>query len=133
MGEEKIAMTAPVVMTDGDESTGECGKMKFILPAKFKDMTDIPVPTDSDVTLVELDPAIGVVYRYSGYDWQWRRERNFEGMLEQLEEDGVVIDEDQEKKCERWGYDPPLTPFFLRRNEIWCPLTDVQAKILLPN
>jgi len=129
----KISMTAPVVMTPEDESTGECGTMKFILPAEFDDWSLIPEPTDPDVTLEELDPAVGVVHSYSGYNFEWRKERKMKRLMEQLEYDGLSMDEIEMGDCEIWDYNPPWTPFFLRRNEIWCPLTDDQFEMLMLN
>lgn len=125
---EKISMTAPVVMTPGSED--ECGEMMFILPEEYDDMSKIPVPTDADVTLEELDPVTGAAYFYSWWDTPERRAEKLDDLLTQLEVDGVPRSEIDEYKCEAFVYDAPLTLPWTRRNEIWCPLTEEQVTAL---
>ena len=107
--EQKIAMTAPVLMKHEGEDTG----MSFIVP---KDVAakEVPVPKDSAVVMDSLPAGRFAVYRYSG----GRNEANEQEALgklrgwigkQQLKTEGAPL----------FGYyDPPWIPPFMRRNEV---------------
>jgi hypothetical protein len=108
-GEQKIAMTAPVLMKHQGENTG----MSFIVP---KDIAagKVPAPKDAAVTMDDLPAGKFAVYRYSG----GRNEANEQEALGKLR---AWIGK---KQLEVTGdplfgfYDPPWIPTFLRRNEV---------------
>ena len=107
--EQKIAMTAPVLMKHQGDNQG----MSFIVP---KDVAagKVPAPKDEAVTMDELPAGRFAVYRYSG----GRNEANEHAALGKLRE---WIDK-QQLKTEGdplFGYyDPPWIPPFMRRNEV---------------
>jgi hypothetical protein len=102
---EKIAMTSPV-FTDSDS-------MSFIVPSNYTRGT-IPEPTDPNITIQELPARYLAVLRFSG----WGREETVENKKKEL------LETLKENKIETKGevvlmrYNPPFTPWFLRRNEV---------------
>ena len=125
-----IAMTAPVVMHN-DEKVGS-KTMQFILPAEYDEMSKIPKPTKAGVVVKELAPEYGAVHRYSG---TFNDEKNKKKALElgkQLVEDGLSMrDEEILEKFQFWGFNPPFTIPFLRRNEIFISLSKKQVDDLV--
>ncbi|CAN0204103.1 unnamed protein product, partial [Scytosiphon promiscuus] len=57
----QISMTAPVVSSPGSAST-----MQFIMPKKYKSVSDLPTPTDSRVSLREVPEKVYLVHQFSG-------------------------------------------------------------------
>lgn len=110
---EKIAMTTPVLMT-GEES----GTMSFIVP---KDVAakGAPAPASPEVSLGSVPPARYAVYRYSGSASPTRGKAAAQKLLEwasarHLETEGAPLFA---------YYNPPWTPWFMRRNEVLVKLT----------
>lgn len=111
---ENIAMTAPVVQSGGPDAW----IVRFIMP-RGATLASLPVPNDRRVRLVPLPPSRIAVARFSGLtgDGDIRRET---ADLERFM---------AERHLRAAGpaalarYDPPWTPWFMRRNEIWIPVT----------
>jgi DNA gyrase inhibitor GyrI len=116
---QKIAMTAPVFMADdaADAADGKPGTMSFMLPAKVAE-AGAPAPDGKDVTLATIDGGRVATLRFKG----WRSEDERREAADKL---GKWI---AEKGWTAAGepifafYDPPWTPEFMRRNEVWVPL-----------
>ncbi len=111
---QKIAMTTPVFMS-GVESAGT---MAFVLPAGVSG-TQAPRPTDGKLAVRELPSGHFAVLRYSGR----RNVKNEAGALARLRAwlqlQGLKATEARPV----YGYfDPPWTPWFLRRNEVMLRL-----------
>ena len=122
-------MTAPVTM--GNDTASGKKVMQFILPSAMDDMSKIPKPTNSEVTVKELPPEVGAVFRYSGSFNDENHKAKAKEFLSQLKNDGLDIEEDAfMDKHQVWGYNPPWTIPSMRRNEIWIELTDEQVKKL---
>lgn len=127
-GERKLAMTAPVTqaaapmkmeMTAPVTQRAAAGGMavQFVLPADIN-MGNAPEPLDPQVMLREVAARRVAVIRYSGF-WS---ESNYQEHLDQLQ-DGLRaagIAWTGEPVLAR--YNSPMTPWFLRRNEIWLHL-----------
>ncbi len=110
---EKIAMTAPV----GQESVGDQWAVTFMMPATYT-METLPAPDDPAVTLREIPARRMAVVRYRGF-WSERRYQQF---LQELET-WMQTQELSPAGDPVWArYNPPFTPWFLRRNEIMIPL-----------
>lgn len=123
-----IAMTAPVA-TSATPSDGR--RMQFVLPAEFDDLSKIPPPTDERVKVVQVAPAVGVVHRFNGSYDSLRGKELAKSLATQLTADGVAISEQEAlDRYQFWGYNPPFTIPYLRRNEIWIELTSAQAEAL---
>ena len=129
-GERKLAMTAPVTQTAEPvklemtapvtQSAAPGGfRVQFVLP-KGVTSTSAPEPLDPRVTLRDIAPTRVAVIRYSGF-WS---DANYEKHLARLQDGlrAVGLAWDGEAVYSR--YNPPFTPWFLRRNEIWLHLAD---------
>ncbi len=124
-GERKLAMTAPVTQTAAPlkmemtapvtQSAAKGGMLvQFVLPADIT-MDNAPEPLDSRVMLRAVPPKRVAVIRYSGF-WS---DANYNKHLRELQ-DGLRaagIAWKGEPVLSR--YDGPMTPWFMRRNEIW--------------
>lgn len=107
---EKIAMTAPVEQTPQAPGTWV---VRFIMPRQWS-LHTLPVPDDPRVHLRETAPARFAVLRFSGRarpDAVRARADTLRGLLQAhgLDAAGPVS---------LAQYNPPWTPWFMRRNEV---------------
>lgn len=106
----KMAMTAPV--TQAAAPSGYV--VQFVLP---RDVTleTAPVPLDARVKLRQVPASRVAVIRYSG---RWTQ-ANYDEHLAKLQATlrDAAVTWSGEPVLSR--YNPPITPWFLRRNEIW--------------
>lgn len=109
----KLAMTAPVTQ---DAVAGGM-RVQFVLP---KDVTlaTAPVPLDARVRLREEAPVLRAAIRYSG-TWS---QANYEEHLAKLQAALATAGLASEGAPVLARYNGPMTPWFLRRNEIWLAL-----------
>jgi len=127
-GERKLAMTAPVTqaaepvklkMTAPVTQAIDAGgfRVQFVLPQGVT-AANAPEPLDARVMLRNIAAARVAVIRYSGF-WS---EANYLAHLTELRTHlhSAGLTEIGEPVYAR--YDPPFTPWFLRRNEIWLKL-----------
>ena len=109
----KLAMTAPVT-----QAAAEGGQIvQFVLPRAVT-LATAPVPTDARVTVREVPGRLVAVIRYSGLWSQANYAEHLDKLTTRLRDAGVAWT--GEPVLSR--YDPPITPWFLRRNEIWLTL-----------
>jgi hypothetical protein len=59
--QQKIAMTAPVIMKMGDSAS-----MSFVMPIEYN-MQDLPTPSNNQVKLIQENSKILAVIRFGGY------------------------------------------------------------------
>jgi hypothetical protein len=113
---EKIAMTTPVLMS-GENS----GTMSFIVP---KDVAakGTPAPASREVSLSSVPTARYAVYRYSG----WVNPKRDKAAAKKLLDWASVRHLETEGTPLFAYYNPPWTPWFMRRNEVLVKL--VQAR-----
>jgi hypothetical protein len=116
-GGEKIPMTAPVTQTVRDGAW----TVRFIMPPQYT-LDTLPTPKDSRVTLAAQPAARVAVVRFSGLAY----EHDVQARTDELY---AFI------AAHHWRaigpptlarYNPPWTPWFMRRNEVMVPL-DVAA------
>lgn len=110
---QEIAMTVPV--TSAPSAGGH--SMQFVLPRAF-DRDSAPVPNDPQVRLVEVPAERVAVRRFSGLSSEdnWREEEA--ELLAALRRDGL----EPAGPSRLAVYNGPLTPWFMRRNEVVVPL-----------
>ena len=110
----KLEMSAPVTQAAGADG-GQL--VQFVLPAGVT-LSSAPEPLDPRVGLREIPAHSVAVVRYSGF---WSA-ANYAEHLEQLKAAlvGAGLAWSGEPVFSR--YNPPFTPWFLRRNEIWLEL-----------
>ena len=127
-GEKKFAMTAPVTqtatpvrmdMTAPVTQSAVAGGMRvqFVLP-KGVTLATAPEPIDPRVQLRQEPGGTWAVIRYSG---TWSQSNYLEHLAKlkaTLEAAGLATQ--GEPVLAR--YNPPFTPWFMRRNEIWLAL-----------
>ncbi len=122
---KKIAMTAPVVQEKGQGTriamttpvtqarTGDQYTVRFMMPSELS-RDALPEPNDTRITIREVPARTLAAVRYSG-TWSKRNYEKHLGVLyaalraEGLKPEGEPV----------WArYNPPFTPWFMRRNEI---------------
>ena len=109
----KLEMTAPVTLTP---ATGGYW-VQFVLP-KGVSAASAPAPIDPLVQLRDVPPLRMAVIRYTGF---WT-DANYNEHLNLLKEALRSADLHASGPPLYSRYDPPWTPWFMRRNEIWLPL-----------
>lgn len=110
---EKIAMTAPVAQ----RAEGEGYVIAFTLPSTYT-LASAPRPLDPTVTLREIPAQRVAAWRYSGR-WTIDNYREHEALLRrQLKLRGL----NASGPAVLARYNPPFTPWFLRRNEVLIPI-----------
>jgi hypothetical protein len=115
---EKIAMTAPVVQEGSDVGW----RVAFVVPASYSWET-VPEPTDARVELRQVPERTAAVLRFSG-TWGEERFTTREARLREL-----LVEHGWQPVGEAIyaRYDPPFTPWFMRRNEVQIPVERVDA------
>lgn len=109
----KIAMTSPVIQ----ESLNELQIVSFVMPAGMT-LDDLPLPTNSKVTLRQMPEQLMAVARFTGRWTESAYQRQLAQLRQQLDQNGMT-----EISPPRYArFDPPWTPSFLRRNEIQIPI-----------
>ena len=110
---EKIKMTAPV----GQQRVQERWLVSFMMPASYT-METLPEPADPRVTLRQVPARRIAALRYSG-SWSEKGYLRHKLELESwIRGRGLAIAGDP-----MWArYNSPITPWFLRRNEVLIPL-----------
>ena len=110
---EKIAMTAPVLLT---QSKGEW-VVRFTMPAGYT-LQNLPKPNDPKVQLKAVPPARFAVITFSG----------LAGADTVREKSAELMAQVNARKLRVTGplslarYDPPWTLWFMRRNEVMVPV-----------
>jgi effector-binding domain-containing protein len=109
----KVAMTAPV----GQQSVQEKWAVSFTMPASYT-LETLPEPEDPNVKLRQVPARRMAAVRYSGF-WSEKSYLQYKMELESwIHEMGLTNVGDP-----IWArYNPPFTPWFLRRNEILIPV-----------
>ena len=109
-----IAMTAPVAQTK--ESDGSWN-VSFMVPSEFTAET-VPQPTDPRVTIVSIPGSLVAAINTSGF-WSESKVMEAEIELERFIQSSAYI----RKGPFTYGrYNAPFVPFFMRRNELMCPI-----------
>jgi hypothetical protein len=130
-GDQKLAMTAPVTqapvpvkleMTAPVTQAAAPGGfvVQFVLP-KGVTVANAPEPLDAQIHLREVPARHVAVIRFSGF-WS---ESNYQEHLTQLQSALTGAGLAWTGAAVYSRYNPPFTPWFMRRNEIWLEL--VQA------
>ncbi|WP_458189341.1 SOUL family heme-binding protein [Haladaptatus sp. NG-WS-4] len=106
---ERIAMTAPVA----SEATSEGIQMAFFLPGEYT-AEGAPKPNDDDVSIEHLGARTLAVRPFSWYATSDRVEKNQRRLFD------VLASHDLTPKSDPFllRYDAPLTPPFMRTNEV---------------
>lgn len=109
---EKIAMTAPVAQTRNSDSTGKW-TIRFTMPSEYT-LETLPEPDNDAVQIREVPPQRFAVIQFSG-------NANPEDVQVRMDElVSLVQGQNLTMLSKPWlaQYNPPWTPWFLRRNEV---------------
>jgi hypothetical protein len=124
----KVAMTAPVVTApvEGTGGSGGAGaegggefEVAFVMPSKYT-LATLPQPLDARVSLREVPARVEVVASHNRANFP--RGAVFDALVERLREDaareGYKLKPGAAGGPRCYAYDPPWTPWFMRRNEV---------------
>jgi hypothetical protein len=110
---EKIKMTAPV----GQQPVEGGWAVSFMMPASYS-METLPEPDDPDIKLRQVPASRMAAVRYSGFWSESGYLRNKDALESWTKNRGLAI-----VGQPIWArYNPPFTPWFLRRNEVLIPI-----------
>ncbi len=110
---EKIAMTAPVSQTQA----GGAWVVRFTMPSTYS-LETLPKPNDPRVKLRAVAPARFAVIRFSGL----ATEPNVKARSAELEAYVAARHLKPVGPISLAQYNPPWTPWFMRRNEVMIPI-----------
>jgi hypothetical protein len=106
---EKIAMTAPVTQI----AEKGAWSVRFTMPASYT-LADLPVPTNTAVTIKMLPGARFAVLRFTGRSGPAHVAEQTADLLATVAARGLV----PAGPVSMARYNPPWTPWFMRRNEV---------------
>jgi effector-binding domain-containing protein len=111
---EKISMTAPV----SQQRVQGKWAVSFMMPASYT-METLPTPDDPNIKLRQVPARRVAAVRYSGF---WSEEKYLfhrEKLEKWIKDNRFTVTGEAV-----WArYNPPFTPWFMRRNEILIPVT----------
>ena len=111
----KIAMTAPVVQEQDPGSRRFV--VGFVMPADIG-AEELPEPSDPAVRIRRVPAETAAALRFSGRGTRGSYEKREAQLLADVEAAGLEV-----VGAPRYArYDPPWTPWFLRRNEVVVPV-----------
>lgn len=121
---EKIAMTAPVVMSSDTQDNAPAGSwtMTFTMPSKYT-IDTLPIPVDDRVTLEKVPERYVAAYTFSGFWSASKNQKLGKKLLKWLSRNKQFIAASEPKFA---GYNPPWTLPFFRRNEMLVELSPVE-------
>ena len=111
----KIAMTAPV----GERAEDGGWVITFTMPSG-ETLATLPEPNDPAVSLRELAATRVAVHRTRGRWTDAKFAEHAAALRAWTRARGLLVAGEPEVN----RYDPPWTPWFLRRNEVWMTLMD---------
>lgn len=112
----KVNMTAPVVSQQIEMTApvlSETGSLAFIMPKGYT-LETTPKPIDDRVKIVEVPERFVAALRFSGRWSDSLFKKKAKKMLEELAKAGVKT----VGQVFSMRYNGPMTPWFLRRNEV---------------
>lgn len=110
---EIIAMTAPVVEQDSPKNQKI---FSFVMPKQYN-LENLPQPLDSRVKIKKIESKKIAVLTFSGFYSEKKITAKKELLKQYLDRDGLKY------TTISWaGYNPPWTPPFMRRLEVWAEL-----------
>lgn len=111
---QKISMTAPVLSQKNDQQYSTA----FVMPSKYKTITDLPIPNSDDVKLTQIPARTMAVYRYTWNASDKRNQTAKKKLFDFIEAKNLTIVGEPIFAF----YNEPWSPPFLRRNEVMLEL-----------
>jgi hypothetical protein len=119
--QQKIAMTAPVVISPNENKTWT---MTFSMPSKFT-LESLPVPTDERVKIEKIEGKLVAALTFSGF---WNESINAKKAQELTHWMKDYKEYQISSRPMFAGYNPPWTIPLLRRNEMLIELKKTDGK-----
>jgi hypothetical protein len=113
---EKIAMTTPVTSLEDESGTHT---ITFVMPSKYTIAT-LPKPVTNFVTIEQVPEKTYAVFKFSGWISDEKVQAKKDFLVSALKTDNVKFNYSHMLS----QYNPPWTPWFMRRNEIWIELSE---------
>ena len=127
VAQQKIAMTAPVTQSSSEKikmtapvsqvADGNAYLVAFSLPSTYT-LATVPKPLDPTVRIRQVPAQLIACWRYSGR-WTESNYRDHEVLLRERINSRELIARGDPVLAR---YNPPFTPWFMRRNEVWIPV-----------
>ena len=127
VAQQKIAMTAPVTQSSSEKikmtapvsqvADGSAYLVAFSLPSTYT-LATVPKPLDPTVRIRQVPAQLIACWRYSGR-WTESNYRDHEVLLRERINSRELIARGDPVLAR---YNPPFTPWFMRRNEVWIPV-----------
>jgi len=127
IAQQKIAMTAPVTQSRGEKismtapvsqvADGNAYLVAFTLPSTYT-LATAPQPLDPTVQIRAVPAQLIACWRYSGR-WTESNYRDHEVLLRERINSRELIARGNPVLAR---YNPPFTPWFMRRNEVLIPV-----------
>lgn len=111
---EKMKMTAPVESSEAGNGGTTFG---FVMEDKYS-LETLPKPSNERIRIREKPPVVVAVRRFSGRWTDKNFEKNEKKLLDALARDSI----DVAGKVMLARYNGPMTPWFMRRNELIVPV-----------
>ncbi len=111
----RIAMTSPVVQESGVEPGRQV--VAFVMPAEFS-LDTLPTPSDPRITVRQVPTQTAAARTFTG---RWT-ERIYREQLAELRSAVAQAGLEVSGPPRFARFDPPWTPWFLRRNEVVLPV-----------
>ena len=115
--QQKIAMTAPVIMKMGDSAS-----MSFVMPSEYS-LKDLPSPSNNQVKLVSEGSKVLAVVRFGGFSNSEKIKQNADLLYSVLDSNGLK----HRGELLYLGYNSPWD-VTNRRNEVAVELVDFTSK-----
>ena len=115
---DKIAMTAPVTQSKTEEDSDWV--VRFIMPSEYS-INDLPPPGTKDIEIKRLDASRKAAIRFSGVATDYLIAESEMRLRKWMNDNGL----EPEGPPIYAYYNDPLTPGFLRRNEV---LFDIEVQ-----
>jgi len=117
---KKVPMTAPV-LSESIEMTApvlsDASSIAFILPSNYTAET-APIPADPRVKILTIPPRVIAVLRFSGRWSEGAFSKKSKELLDEVAKAALVT----KGSVFSMLYNPPFTPWFIRRNEVGVEL-----------
>jgi hypothetical protein len=110
---EKISMTAPVTMEQQKGQSNNQWRMHFVMPSEFN-MQTLPKPNNPLVNIRQISNKNYAVIRFSGFSGSEKVEEKTKKLLAWMQKNDL----ESIGQPELARYNAPITPPFLRRNEV---------------
>ena len=112
---QKIAMTAPVTIEAEGADVKQAGQWRvhFVMPQAF-DMNSLPKPNNPRVKIKAIPERNYAVMQFSGFSGAAKVEKKTQALVDWMKSQNLT----PKGRPELARYNPPITPPFLRRNEV---------------